>query len=144
MCIAGRCILLGFAIFAGTALAPWATVARFACWTIFHGFRACSFAFAWLRFGFSSLSRGLGICGLLTCLGFLAFATRFVGLCLLRFLLSLTFRLLAHRFAQKSRVMFCVLLEIFHRHAVTCQGRVARQLVVLVDDLLRRAADLGR
>jgi hypothetical protein len=50
--------------------------------------------------------------------------------------------LLALRLGQHAQVMFRMLLEILRRHAVIGQLRVAGQLVVLVDDLLRRAATL--
>ena len=47
---------------------------------------------------------------------------------------------LALRFAQQAQVVFRVLLKILCGHAVTGQLRVARKLVVFVDDLLRCAA----
>ena len=39
--------------------------------------------------------------------------------------------------------MFGVLLEVLCRHAVVAQLGVTRQLVVFLDNLLRRAADLA-
>ena len=50
---------------------------------------------------------------------------------------------LALGFGQKAQIMFGVLLEILHRHAVIAQLGVAGQLIVFVDDLLRRAAHLA-
>ncbi len=86
-----------------------------------------------------------------------ALITRLVALALLRLLLItlglavaiLAFLLLAAlidlalRLGQKPQVMLGMLLEILHRHAVIAKLRIARQLVVLVNDLLRRAADLA-
>jgi hypothetical protein len=46
-------------------------------------------------------------------------------------------------FGQKAQVMFGVLLEVFHRHAVIAQLRVTSQLIVFVDDLLRSTAHLA-
>lgn len=50
---------------------------------------------------------------------------------------------LALRLAQQTQVMFGVLLKVFGRHPVIGQGSVARQLVVFINDLLRRAAYLA-
>jgi hypothetical protein len=47
------------------------------------------------------------------------------------------------RLAQQAQVMFCMLLEILGRNPVTRQLRIARQLVVFLNDLLRCAAHLA-
>ncbi len=47
---------------------------------------------------------------------------------------------LSLRFAKQAHVVLGMLLKIFGRHPVSGKLRVARQLVVLVNDLLRRAA----
>jgi len=60
-------------------------------------------------------------------------------LCLLRVVLLLPFALFAHRFAQQTRVMLGMLLEIFGGHAVARQLCVARQHLIFFDDLLRRS-----
>jgi hypothetical protein len=44
------------------------------------------------------------------------------------------------RFAQKTQVVLCVLLEIFCRNPVVGQLRITCQLVVFFNNLLRRAA----
>jgi hypothetical protein len=46
----------------------------------------------------------------------------------------------ALRLAQQSGVVFGVLLEVFSCHTVITQLGIARQLVVFLDNLLRRAA----
>ncbi len=45
--------------------------------------------------------------------------------------------------AQHPQVMLRVLLEIFGSDAIIAQLRIPRQLVILVDDLLGRAAHLA-
>lgn len=87
-----------------------------------------------------TLCRLLGLCGLLrVTVG--AFAIP-LGLtfAVLAFLFFAALFHFAHRFAQHPQIMFGVLLEIFGGHAIIAQLRVARQLVVFVDDLLRCAA----
>ena len=49
----------------------------------------------------------------------------------------------ALRLAQHAGVMFGMLEEVFGCHAVIRQLRIAGERQVLVDDLLRRAADLA-
>ncbi|MFT6450863.1 MAG: hypothetical protein ACJA06_000343 [Halocynthiibacter sp.] len=62
---------------------------------------------------------------LLRLLGLLAFALRV---------------LFALSFAQHPGVMLCVLLEILERHPIIRELRIARKLVIFLDDLLRRTA----
>jgi len=66
--------------------------------------------------------------------------TVFTLLALLMFtLLLLAPRIhLALRLAQKSGVMLGMLLKILSRHTVIAQLRITRQLVVFLNDLLRR------
>ena len=66
-----------------------------------------------------------------------------LAVAILAFLLFAALIDLALRLGQKPQVMFGMLLEILHRHAVIAKLGIARQLVVLVNDLLRRAADLA-
>ena len=70
----------------------------------------------------------------------IAFGLAFAVLALLLFAAGL---LLALRFAQQAQVMFGVLLKVLSRHAIIGQLRIARQLIVFVDDLLRGAAHLA-
>ena len=64
----------------------------------------------------------------------------FAVLALLLFAAGIHFAL---RFAQHPQIVLGMLLKVLGGHAVTGQLGVARQLVVLVDDLLRRAAHLA-
>ena len=61
-------------------------------------------------------------------------------LLLSRFLLGRQF---LHRLGQHPRVVFGVLQEVFGRHPVVRELRIARQHLVLLDDLLRRATHLA-
>ena len=45
--------------------------------------------------------------------------------------------------AQHAQIMLGMLLEVLGGHPVTAQLRIPRELIVLVDDLLRRTADLA-
>ena len=51
--------------------------------------------------------------------------------------------LLAHGLGQKPQIMLGVLLEILGRNPIIAQLRITRELIVLVDDLLRGAAHLA-
>ena len=79
----------------------------------------------------------------------LAMLLRLLVLLMLRLLLVLLtarigFRLrFALRFDQHAGVMLCVLKKILGRYAVVRQLRIAREQQILVDDLLRCAADLA-
>ena len=71
---------------------------------------------------------------------------RFLTVPALLLLALLLFALRIHfflRHAQQAQVMFRVLLKVFSRHTVIGQLCVSRQLIVFVDDLLRRAAHLA-
>ena len=57
--------------------------------------------------------------------------------------LGLTFLLFLLRFRQHSQIMLCVLLKVFSRNPVVRQLRIARKLIVFIDNLLRRAANLA-
>jgi hypothetical protein len=59
------------------------------------------------------------------------------------FLLFATLVNFALGFGQKAQVMFRMLLEIFHRDAVIAQLGITCQLIVFINDLLRRAAYLA-
>ena len=94
--------------------------------------------------------RGRLIRSVLTGLGSFAFLALYplaVPLCLtfavLAFLLIATLVNLALCVGQHAQVMFGVLLEVLCRHAVVAQLGITRQLVVFLDNLLRRAADLA-
>ena len=50
---------------------------------------------------------------------------------------------LALRLGEHTHVMLGVLLEVLGRHAVVSEPGVTRQLVIFVDDLLRRTAHLA-
>jgi hypothetical protein len=94
---------------------------------------------------------GLRCVTFLTFKAFVAFA---IALCLafpiyallLFTALVLLFAALVHfalRLAEQTQIMFGVLLEIFSRHTVIAERRIAGQLAVFVDDLLRRATHLA-
>ena len=51
--------------------------------------------------------------------------------------------LFAHGFGQHAGIVLGMLLEVFHRHAVIGELRIARERLVFLDDLLRRSADLA-
>ncbi len=86
--------------------------------------------------------RGLGRIGTLT---LPAIAPLAVGLtvAVLAFVLFAPRLLFALRLVEHALVMLGVLLEILGRHPVARKLRIAGKLVVLVDDLLRRAAHLA-
>jgi len=69
--------------------------------------------------------------------------TRLLAITLLAFLLLALFVHLALRFAQQPCVMFRMLLKIFDRNPVIAQMRIARQLIIFVDNLLGRTAHLA-
>jgi len=75
---------------------------------------------------------------------FIAFAVAF-GLTVAILLLLLFAGLfdLAHRFGEHPGIMFGVLRKVFSSDAVARQLGIAVQLIILFDDLLRRAAHLA-
>ncbi|GAA6192222.1 hypothetical protein NBRC116597_21420 [Phaeobacter sp. NW0010-22] len=83
----------------------------------------------WCRFAILALSAlTVTLCLALTVLAFLLFAA---GI------------LLTLRFAQHPHVVFSVLLKILRGDTIICQLRIAPELVVFINDLLRRAAHLA-
>ena len=58
-------------------------------------------------------------------------------------LLGLPLRLFALGFREHTQVVFGVLLKVFRRDPVVRQLRVAGQLIILINDLLRRSAHLA-
>ena len=62
---------------------------------------------------------------------------------LLRLLLRILGIHFALRLSQHPQIMLCVLLKALSRHAVMAQLRVTGQLVVFIDDLLGRTANLA-
>ncbi len=75
-------------------------------------------------------------------LSFLLF-TLLLALAVLAILLFALGLELTLRFAEKPRVMLCVLLKIFGSDTVIAKLRISGKLVVLVDDLLRGTAHLA-
>ena len=74
--------------------------------------------------------------------GAFAIALR-LALAVLAFLRLAAVLLFALRFGQQAEVVLGVLLEVLGRNAIVGQLSIARQLVVLVYDLLGRTADLA-
>ncbi|OIQ72466.1 hypothetical protein GALL_459060 [mine drainage metagenome] len=73
----------------------------------------------------------------------IAIAVIVAALVLIVTVLTVLLTQLSHRLTQHAGVMFGVLQEVFMRHAVIGQLRIARQLEVFLDDLLRGAAHLA-
>lgn len=144
----GRCSLgLWLAWFTGAPAALW-------LWCILRRLHETAFTRRLVRlirvykdqirlFPFSG-GRGGGRClfPLALAFGALSILTLAAFLLLALFFLTQGF-LLFLSLAQETQIMFGVLLKVFSRHAVIGELRITRELIVFVDDLLRRTTHLA-